>query len=146
MPLFAIARAAELDVRRMAIGFWMGIEGARPFKPVRVFVAFDLLYEMDTSQPGSPSAALAIFDAKRARIEAIASDRFDNNGVDDGDFGGQPILVVRGEDFPSVSSNKAVEPSDQGIVCRASLASIWRAQVPIIERFPLSRDIFEFLQ
>jgi Protein of unknown function (DUF1488) len=146
MPLFAIARAAEPDVRRMAIGFWMGIEGSRPFKPVRVFVAFDLLYEMDASQPGNPSAALAIFEAKRTHIEAIASNRFDNNGFSDGDFGGQPILVVRGEDLRMGSAKKAVELGDQGIVCRATLASIWRAQVPIIERFPLSRDIFEFLQ
>jgi hypothetical protein len=46
------------------------------------------------SQPKNPSAALEIFRSHRSSIEAAASVAFDINGVDEGDFGGKPIVTV----------------------------------------------------
>ena len=43
MPLVTTDRDGEADTRRQAIGFWMFIEGARPYKPVRVYVSYDSL-------------------------------------------------------------------------------------------------------
>ena len=61
MPLVTTDRDGEADTRRQAIGFWMFIEGARPYKPVRVYVSYDSLALIDQSQPRGLPAALDIF-------------------------------------------------------------------------------------
>ena len=91
MPLAGIKKDGEFDYRRQAIGFWMFIEPieVRPFKPVRVYVSSETLAKIDPSQPKNPSAALEIFRSHRSYSVA-----FDINGVDEGDFGGKPIVTV----------------------------------------------------
>jgi hypothetical protein len=101
MPLALIQRDGELDLRRKAVGFWMFVEPieVRPFKPVRVFVTFETLAQLDRTQPNNPVGALEIFRSHRTTIEAAASARFDANGVDEGDFGGKPIVTVQPDDL-----------------------------------------------
>jgi hypothetical protein len=103
MPLAGIKKDGEFDYRRQAIGFWMFIEPieVRPFKPVRVYVSAETLAKIDPSQPKNQNAALEIFRNHRSSIEAAASTAFDINGMDEGDFGGKPIVTVRREDLPS---------------------------------------------
>jgi hypothetical protein len=50
-------------------------------------------------QLNNPISVPEIFGSHRATIEAAASARFDANGVDEGDFGGKPILTLRPEDL-----------------------------------------------
>jgi hypothetical protein len=100
MPLVTTDREGEADTRRQAIGFWMFIEGARPYKPVRVYVSFDSLAQIDQSQPRGLPAALDIFKRHRPMIEAAASDKFDAGYLDDGEYGGRPILTLHPENLP----------------------------------------------
>jgi hypothetical protein len=101
MPLAGTQRDGELDLRRKAIGFWMFVEPieVRPFRPVRVFVTFEVLAQLDRTQPNNPVGALEIFSSHRATIEAAASARFDAKGMDEGDFGGKPIVTVQSDDL-----------------------------------------------
>ena len=71
----------------------------KPFKPVRVYVSAETLAKIDPSQPKNPSAALEIFRNHRSSIE-VAATAFDINGVDEGDFGGKPIVTIRRGDMP----------------------------------------------
>jgi hypothetical protein len=100
MPLVTTDRDGEADTRRQAIGFWMFIEGARPYKPVRVYISFDTLAQIDLSQPRGLPAALDIFKRHRPMIEAAASDKFDSGYLDDGEYGGRPILTLHPENLP----------------------------------------------
>jgi hypothetical protein len=83
----------------MALGFWMTVEGAQPVKPIRVFVTYEALAQIEPSQSRDRQAAVDTFNKHRARIEAAASQKFDANGVDDGEHEGQPILMVRSDDL-----------------------------------------------
>jgi hypothetical protein len=102
MPLARIKKDGEFDYRRQAIGFWMIIEPIeiRPFRPVRVYITSETLAKIDPSQPTNPTVSLEIFSHHRSSIEAAASTAFDIHGVDEGDFGGKPIVTVRSEDLP----------------------------------------------
>jgi Protein of unknown function (DUF1488) len=100
MPLVSTNRDGEADTRRQAIGFWMFIEGARPYKPVRVYISYDTLAQVDPSQPRGLPAALDIFKRHRPMIEAAASDKFDAGYLDDGEYGGRPILTLHPENLP----------------------------------------------
>ncbi len=97
MPLVSTDREGEADTRRQAIGFWMFIEGARPYKPVRVYISYDTLAQIDPSQPRGLPTALDIFERHRPMIEAAASDKFDAGYLDDGEYGGRPILTLQPE-------------------------------------------------
>lgn len=100
MPLVSTDRDGEADTHRQAIGFWMFIDGARPFKPVRVYVTYATLAQIDPSQPRGLPGALDIFKRHRAAIEAAASDKFDAGHFDDGEYGGRPILTLHPENLP----------------------------------------------
>lgn len=102
MPLVSTDREGEADTRRQAIGFWMFIEGARarPYKPVRVYVSYDTLAQIDPAQPRGLPTALDIFKRHRPMIEAAASDKFDAGYLDDGEYGGRPILTLLPENLP----------------------------------------------
>ena len=100
MPLVTTDRDGEADTRRQAIGFWMFIEGARPYKTVRVYVSYDSLAQIDQSQPRGLPAAFDIFKRHRPMIEAAASDKFDSGHLDDGEYGGRPILTLHPENLP----------------------------------------------
>jgi hypothetical protein len=100
MPLVSTDRDGEADTRRQAIGFWMFIDGARPFKPVRVYVSYATLAQIDPSQSRGLPGALEIFKRHRATIEAAASDKYDAGHLDDGEYGGRPILTLHPENLP----------------------------------------------
>ena len=100
MPLVSTDREGEADTRRQAIGFWMFIEGARPYKPVRVYVSYDTLAQIDPAQPRGLPTALDIFKRHRPMIEAAASYKFDAGYLDDGEYGGRPILTLLPENLP----------------------------------------------
>jgi len=104
MPLTTTDQPGVPDDGRRAISFWMIIEGA---SPVRVFVTYEALWKIDPSHPRDVSGAIGIFNENRKRIEAAASHKWDANGIDDGQYEGRPILIVRSEDLPENSKCEA---------------------------------------
>ena len=99
-PAFADNRAAAHDEDRRALWFWAHVAGAEPGKPVAVFVPHVGLWALDPSEVRDVHSAVAIFEANRGRIEAIASKRFDASGADQGDqHQGQPAITLRANDF-----------------------------------------------
>jgi hypothetical protein len=83
MPLVGDGKSkgvAHSELR--AIGFWMSVKGSLPIQPVRVFVSFEALAELEPANIGDLAAAFDHFDKFRARIEAAASDKFDRDGPD----------------------------------------------------------------
>jgi hypothetical protein len=99
MPLNATDQPGNLDNSRMAIAFWMTIVGVESIEPIRVFVTYEALAQIDPSQLRDAHGALETFDKHRTQIEAAASHKFDVDGVDDGTYGRQPILIVRSDDI-----------------------------------------------
>jgi hypothetical protein len=99
MPLIATVQPSVADDGWKAIGFWMAVEGARPVQPIRVFVTYAALAQIEPSQPRDRRAAMAIFEKNRTRIEAMAGAKFDTKGVDDGTHQGMPILMIRISDL-----------------------------------------------
>jgi hypothetical protein len=59
MPLAATHMPVVLDDRRNAIGVWMTVKGARPLRPIRVFVTYEALAQIEPSQPWGRHSALA---------------------------------------------------------------------------------------
>jgi hypothetical protein len=97
MPLTATPNEPTAHSGRMAIGIWMQDENK---SPVRVFVSYEALSQIDPSKVRDLHAALEIFDANRARIEHRASVIYDVRGADeDGEHEGQPILILRSNDI-----------------------------------------------
>ncbi|WFU37566.1 DUF1488 family protein [Bradyrhizobium sp. CB82] len=83
MPLAADGKGkavAHSELR--AIGFWMTVEGATPVIPIRVFVSYEALAQLDPFDIRDLAAAFEHFDRFRARIEAAASEKFDRSGPD----------------------------------------------------------------
>lgn len=99
MPLAATHMPVVLDDRRNAIGVWMTVKGVRPVRPIRVFVTYEALAQIEPSQPWGRRSATAIFERNRARIEATASVKFDAKGVDAAKYDGLPIVMVRSDDL-----------------------------------------------
>ena len=93
MPLMTTGQPNfEVDNDRSAIGFWMTVEDAVPVRPIRVFVTYEALAQIEPSQPRDVFAAMNIFEQNRALIEGTASEKFDRLGVGDERYDGQPIL------------------------------------------------------
>ena len=90
----------EPDDRRMAIGFWMMVKDAFPLAPIRVFVTYETLAQIEPSQPSDPAAAEEIFGRHRALIEALASDKFDEGGVEDEVYEGMAVVRISSDDLP----------------------------------------------
>ena len=65
-----------------AVGFWMIVKGANPIQPVRVFISYEALADLDPTDVWDLATAFDHFDRFRARIEAAASDKFDRLGSD----------------------------------------------------------------
>lgn len=76
-----------------AIGFWMTVKGAAPVRPVRVFVSYEALAQLDPFDIRDLAAAFEHFDRFRSRIEAAASDKFDRDGPDAENYEG--MLTIR---------------------------------------------------
>jgi hypothetical protein len=76
-----------------AVGFWMTVKGAIPIQPVRVFVSYEALAQLDPFDIRDLAAAFEHFDRFRARIEAAAGDKFDRDGPDAEKYEG--MLTIR---------------------------------------------------
>jgi hypothetical protein len=100
MSLITTGMPGQLDDDRKAIGFWMTVEGVSPVAPIRVFVTYQALAQIEPSRLQDRPAAIEIFNDNRAVIEAAASNKCEAKGVDDGEYDGQPLLMVRAHDLP----------------------------------------------
>jgi Protein of unknown function (DUF1488) len=83
MPLVGDGKSkgvAHSELR--AIGFWMSVKGSHPIQPVRVFVSFEALAELEPTDIRDLAAVFDHFDKFRARIESAASEKFDRDGPD----------------------------------------------------------------
>jgi hypothetical protein len=96
MALIICDLPGVVDSERRAVGVWTVDQNK---KPVWVLVTYEGLHEIDShSRSDDAAAVLEIFEEQRRRIEAIASAKFDAKGVDDGQYEGQPMMVVRSGD------------------------------------------------
>jgi len=110
MPLIATGELGVPEEGRRAIGFWMIIEGA---SPIRVFVTFEALWQIDLSYVHDVPSAIAIFEENRKLIEAVASTKWDANDIEDCQYDGRPILIVHSEDLPRNSNRDTDEERPQ---------------------------------
>lgn len=101
MPLITTGEPGTANGDRKAIGFRMTIEGKAPVESVGVLVSYEALWEMEPSKPRDVIGAAEIFDAKRKRIESVASARYGEDGINpaDGPFEGMPVLILWSVDF-----------------------------------------------
>ena len=97
MPLSATNLPVVPDEHRRAIGFWM--TDAKNDSPIRVFVTYEALWQMDPSRLRDGPSAIATCEAHRTRLEQHASRKFDDRGVDEGEYKGRPTLFLRSMDI-----------------------------------------------
>ena len=81
-----------------AIGFWMSVKGTVPVRPVRVFVSYEALAQLDPFDVRDFAAAFEHFNRFRSRIEAAASDKFDRDGPDAEKYEGMPTIRLTTND------------------------------------------------
>jgi hypothetical protein len=81
-----------------AIGFWMTVKGAIPVQPVRVFVSYEALAQLDPLDIRDFAAAFQHFDRFRTRIETAASEKFDREGPDPEKYEGMPTVRLTSND------------------------------------------------
>ena len=99
MPLVSDVNSKAIAHSELkAIGFWMSVKGATPVQPVRVFVSYEALADLDPSNIRDLTAAFEHFDAFRARIEAAASEKFDRIGFDAEKYEGMPTIRLTTSD------------------------------------------------
>jgi hypothetical protein len=99
MPLVSdgkIKAVAHSELR--AIGFWMIVRGSNPVQPVRIFVSYEALAELDPANIRDLAAAFEHFDRFQARIEAAATDKFDREGPDAEKYEGMPTIRLTSRD------------------------------------------------
>jgi hypothetical protein len=99
MPLVADGKGKAVAHGELrAIGFWMTVKGATPVKPVRVFVSYEALAQLDPLDIRDFAAAFQHFDRFRARIEVAASEKFDREGPDPEKYEGMPTVRLTSND------------------------------------------------
>jgi hypothetical protein len=76
----------------------MTVEDASPVRPVRVFVSYEALADLDPANVRDLAAAFEHFDRFRERIEAAASDKFDRDGPDAEKYEGMPTIRLTRRD------------------------------------------------
>ena len=81
-----------------AIGFWMTVTGTNPVQPVRVFISYAALADLDPGNIRDLAAAFEHFDKFRARIEVAASNKFDRNGFEAEKYEGMPTVRLTTDD------------------------------------------------
>jgi hypothetical protein len=96
MPLTATGSRAVPHDDRLAVGVWMKDESG---SPIRVLVTYEGLWQIDPSQVQDVASTLAIFDANRARLENLASSRWDASGAEEDEYEGQPVVILRSDDI-----------------------------------------------
>jgi hypothetical protein len=87
---------AHGDLR--ALGFWMTVKGAIAVQPVRIFVSYEALAQLDPLDVPDFAAAFKHFDRFRARIEVAASEKFDREGADPEKYEGMPTVRLTSND------------------------------------------------
>ena len=92
------SRIGRRDPTR-AVGFWMTVAGSKPVKPVRVFVAYEALWELDPSNVRDMPGALENFDRFRLKVERAASNKYDRDGPDPDKYEGQDAITVTSLDL-----------------------------------------------
>ncbi|MGY8681979.1 DUF1488 family protein [Bradyrhizobium sp. UFLA05-153] len=98
MPLAADGKGKAVAHGELrAIAFWMTVKGAAPVQPVRVFVSYEALAQLDPFDRDF-AAAFKHFERFRARIEAAASDKFDRDGPDADKYEGMPAIRLTTSD------------------------------------------------
>ena len=100
MPLVSDVQSKPvLHSNLQALGFWMSIQGRTPFQPVRIFVTYDALAELDPTNVGDLYTALENFDRLRGQIEAAPSRKFDRLGPDADKYEGLPGILITTDDL-----------------------------------------------
>ena len=89
----------NIDSTRRAIGFWMAVEGESPVRPVRVYVSYEALADIDPEQVRDLEGALATFDTNRDRIDMAANAKFDAGEVEPDLQGGHPVILLIADDL-----------------------------------------------
>jgi len=92
------SKIARHDPKR-AIGFWMAVAASNPAKPIRVFVTYEALSELDPSNVRDMQGALENFSHFRLKIERAASDKYDREGPDSDKYEGREAITVMGMDL-----------------------------------------------
>jgi hypothetical protein len=99
MPLVGdVGSKAVAHGELRAIGFWMTVKAAKPVQPVRVFVSYEALAQLDPYDIRDFAAAFEHFDRFRARIQAAASEKFDRDGPDAEKYEGMPTIRLTTND------------------------------------------------
>jgi Protein of unknown function (DUF1488) len=100
MPLISEGRSKAIPHSELrAVGFWMTVKGSNPVQPVRVFVSYEALADLDPSNIRDLASAFERFERFRARIEAAASDKFDRHGPDAEKYEGMPTIRLTTNDL-----------------------------------------------
>ena len=89
----------NIDSTRRAIGFWMAVEGESPVRPVRVYVSYEALADIDPEQVRDLQGVLATFDTNRDRIDRAASSKFDAGQVEQDLHEGQLLIILTTDDL-----------------------------------------------
>jgi hypothetical protein len=100
MPLIREGRSKAIPHSELrAVGFWMTVKGSNPVQPVRVFVSYEALADLDPSNIRDLAAAFDHFDRFLARIEAAASEKFDRLGPDAEKYEGMATIRLTTTDL-----------------------------------------------
>ena len=100
MPLVSDGKGkavAHSELR--AIGFWITVKDASPVRPVRVFVSYEALADLDPHNVRDLPAAFEHFDRFRKRIESAASDKFDRDGPGAEKYARLPTIRLTSRDL-----------------------------------------------
>jgi hypothetical protein len=99
MPLVSEGKPKPVTHSELrAIGFWMTVKGAIPVQPVRVFVTYEALADLDPTNIRDLAAAFQHFDRFQQRIEAAASRKFDKQGTSAEKYEGMSTVRLTTDD------------------------------------------------
>jgi len=98
MPLIGdLTSKSERHDPKRAVGFCM--TEARSAKPVRVFMTYEALSELDPSNVRDMRGASENFERFRLKVEKAASDKYDCEGPDPDRYEGQEAITVMSMDL-----------------------------------------------
>jgi hypothetical protein len=100
MPLISDVKTRPIrDDGRRAIGFWMLDTRKSPYHPVRIFISYEALADLDPDNIRDLESAFEHFSRFHELITRAASDKFDRGEIEDEMHLGQPVVVLRTDDF-----------------------------------------------
>jgi hypothetical protein len=77
----------------------MAVEGDEPVRPVRVYVSYEALADIDPDQVRDLDGVLTTFDKNRDRIDRAANAKVDAGEVEPDLQGGHPVIILRTDDL-----------------------------------------------